>query len=167
VAKNKIMIVDDEEVVLESFKRGLKDEDYEIVPAINSNEALNKLKVQPEIKIIVSDIRMPGMDGMEFLKIIKREYPYIIRIVLTGYADVENAIAAVNEGQVYRFITKPWDATELIIILRLALQYQQALEEYRLPVRDVQGGIESLERLEKRYPGISKISTDKQGRVVI
>jgi hypothetical protein len=73
----------------------------------------------------------------------------------------------VNEGQVYRFITKPWDTMELKIILRLAMQYQQALGEYNLPMRDVQGGIESLESLEKRYPGISKISKDEEGRIVI
>ena len=167
MAKNKIMLVDDEEAVLESFKRGLKGEGYEIITAVNSKEAFNKLNAFPDIKVIVSDIRMPGMDGMEFLKIIKREYPYIIRIVLTAYADVNNAIAAVNEGQVYRFITKPWDTMELRIILRLALQYQQALEEYSLPVRDVQRAVKSIEELEKRFPGISKISTDEEGRIVI
>ena len=167
MAKKKVMLVDDEEVVLESFKRGLKGEGYEIITAVNSNDAFNKLNAFPDIKVIVSDIKMPGMDGMEFLKMIKREYPYIIRIVLTGYADVDNAIAAVNEGQVYRFITKPWDIMEVRIILRLALQYQQALEEYRLPVRDVQRAVKSIEELEKRFPGISKISTDDEGRIVI
>lgn len=167
MAKNIIMVVDDEVVVLDSFKRVLKSEDYEIATAINPKDAFNRLKIQPEVKVVVSDIRMPLMDGMEFLKMIKREYPYIIRIVLTGYADVNNAIAAVNEGQVYRFITKPWDSAELKIILRLALQYQQSLEEYRLPTRDTEGAIKSMESLEKRFPGISTISTDEEGRIVI
>ncbi len=161
------MIVDDEEIVLDSFRRTVKGENYDVATAINSNDALNKLKIQPEIKVVVSDIRMPGMDGMEFLKILKREYPYIIRIILTGHADVDNAIAAVNEGQVYRFITKPWNADELIIILRLALQYQQVLEEYRFLARDVQRAIDNIEDLERRYPGISNISTDEEGRVII
>ena len=165
--KKKIMIVDDEDVVLESFKRGVKAEGYEIITAISAKDAFNKLRLQPGVKVVVADIKMPGMNGMEFLKILKRENPYIIRIVLTGYADVENAIAAVNEGQVYRFITKPWDAMELRIVLRLALEHQQALEEFRPPLKDVQGSIENVESLEKRYPGISKISTDDEGRVII
>ncbi|MFH1678710.1 MAG: response regulator [Candidatus Omnitrophota bacterium] len=167
MSRMKLMIIDDEKVILDSFQRGLNGEGYEIIKAFNSKDALNKIKMQPDIKIVVSDIKMPGIDGMDFLKIIKREYPYIIRIVLTGYADVDNAIAAVNQAQVYRFITKPWDVTELRIVLRLALQYQQALEEYRLPVTDVQEAIGHIENLEKKFPGISTVSKDKDGRITI
>jgi DNA-binding NtrC family response regulator len=160
--RKTIMMVDDDPVVLESFKRGLKGEGYEIITADNSEKAIEKLKIKPDIKVIISDIKMPGMDGLELLKLMKKEYPYAIRIVLTGYADVENAIAAINQGQVYRFITKPWDIMELRIIVRLALQYQQSVEEFRLPARDIQGAIESIENLENRYPGISTISRDKK-----
>ncbi|MBF0472635.1 MAG: response regulator [Nitrospirae bacterium] len=113
----KILCVDDEKNILFSLKMLFMDEDYEILTALSGEEGL-KLLEENDVKLIISDQRMPGMSGVEFLQKSKDVAPNAVRIVLTGYADVIDAVAAVNSGGAYKYITKPWDDSDLISIVK-------------------------------------------------
>ncbi len=110
----KILLVDDEENVLRSLKRLFFDEDYEIITAASGEEGL-KLLEQEQPQIVISDYRMPSMSGVDFLREVYNRRPETVRIVLSGYADTASIISAINEGQIYKFIPKPWDDEDLKI----------------------------------------------------
>ncbi|MEW6739765.1 MAG: response regulator [Nitrospirota bacterium] len=118
--KVKILFVDDEENVLTALKRVFLDTDYVILAAPSGKEALKILETN-DVQVIVSDYRMPEMNGVEFLKIVREQWNDIIRIILSGYADLNALITAVNEGHIYKFIAKPWNDDELRITISNAL----------------------------------------------
>jgi len=105
---NKVLFVDDDEHILKSIKRSLIKEPYEMYFAFSGREALNVMK-RNNISVIITDMKMPGMNGLELLKIIKDEYPNTIKIVLSGYAQIPQILATVNQVNIFRFITKPWE----------------------------------------------------------
>lgn len=123
-----ILFVDDEENVLNSLRRVFLDENYRILSAPTAAAALAILEREP-VHVVVSDHRMPGMTGAELLKQVKAQWPETIRIMLTGYADVQSIMGAVNEGAVYKFITKPWNDDDLRITVSLALQQFALIRE--------------------------------------
>ncbi|MBI5848954.1 MAG: HD domain-containing protein [Nitrospirae bacterium] len=123
--KPKILFVDDEENVLRALKRLFLDEPYEFYTALSGREALAVMK-EHGFAVIVSDQRMPEMSGSEFLGLAREIQPEAIRLVLTGYADVNAAINAINQGGAYRYITKPWNDADLVLLIR------DAAETYRL-----------------------------------
>ncbi len=118
----KILCVDDEKNVLRALGRLFMDEDYEIITAANGEEALTVLAEQPGIQLVISDYRMPGMDGVDFLKQVNERWPDTIRIVLSGFADTASVVGAINEGQIYKFIPKPWNDDELKVTIAKALE---------------------------------------------
>ena len=120
---NKILLVDDEERLLSALRRRLSGE-FEIVTATSGSQALELIDADSEIAVIVADMQMPEMNGIELLKQVKTKAPAIRRLMLTGNADLETAIAAINEGKVMRFLRKPCDAD----VLKSALSH--ALTEY-------------------------------------
>jgi len=121
--KRTVLFVDDEEKILKSLKRSLTDEPYETLFAESGKKALEILR-QEDVHVIVTDLRMPEMDGLELLRIVREEYPHIIRLVLSGYAEVDVLLNAINNGEVLRFITKPWkSAAEFKTIIRQAIEY--------------------------------------------
>ncbi|MBN2705033.1 MAG: response regulator [Deltaproteobacteria bacterium] len=107
-----ILLVDDEEMVLKALTRTLLDPDWELLTANNGAQAL-ALMAEHQVAAIISDQRMPGMNGLELLGEVKRRYPEVVRMVLTGYAEMNVVVKAINQGEVYRFFTKPWDGEEL------------------------------------------------------
>jgi DNA-binding NtrC family response regulator len=109
--KRTVLFVDDEEKVLASLKRGLLDEPYETLFANSGKEAIEILQ-QSQVHVIVTDMRMPEMGGLELLRAVKEEYPHIIRMVLSGYTQVSTLLTAINQGEIFRFITKPWKLEE-------------------------------------------------------
>ena len=115
-----ILFVDDDESVLSAFMRQLRRR-YHIHVANSAEEALEKLRCTGPYAVVVSDLRMPGMDGIEFLSRVRRRSPETVRVMLTGYADLEASMAAVNNGHVFRFLTKPVATEELIKALEAAL----------------------------------------------
>ncbi|MGE4545698.1 MAG: response regulator [Pedobacter sp.] len=119
--KNCILLVDDEVHVVNALRRALMDEEYEIIAAHSGEEALAILSTQP-VKVIVCDERMPGMSGAELLSIVNTRHPQIVRILLTGYATLESAMKAVNEGEIWRFFTKPWTDLDLALAIRSAIE---------------------------------------------
>jgi two-component system response regulator HupR/HoxA len=127
----KILIVDDEPANLRSLER-LFREDYEVLTAGSGAEAL-KLLEQHEIALLITDQRMPEMTGIELLKATVPLRPRMVRIVLTGYTDVDALVEAINCGQVYRYATKPWNNDELRLTVKRALEhYETNKQRYEL-----------------------------------
>jgi two-component system NtrC family sensor kinase len=122
----KILCVDDERNVLRALERIFLDDDYEIVLAGSGEEGLKVMEESGPFQVVISDYRMPAMNGVEFLKAIYDRWPETVRIVLSGYADASSIVAAINEGHIYRFIPKPWNDDELRITI------QNCLERYFL-----------------------------------
>jgi DNA-binding NtrC family response regulator len=127
---HKILIVDDEEKILKSLCRLLMNENYEIKTANSAEEGLAILKEFPA-QLIISDNMMPGMTGIEFFKKVEDLYPNTIRIILTGRADIKVTIASINEGEIFRFLTKPCKGDELKITIANALKYYDLIKENR------------------------------------
>ncbi len=126
----KILCVDDERNVLKSLRRLFMDEDdYEIMVAESGEEGLEILSSEPGIRLVVSDYRMPGMNGVDFLSKVYEGWPETIRIVLSGYADTAAVVEAINLGHIYKFIPKPWNDEELKSTLAMALQHQELKEQ--------------------------------------
>jgi len=123
-----ILFVDDETNVLSSMKRIFRHENYKILTASSAEMALKLLKTE-SVQVVISDHRMPGITGADLLKKIKELYPETIRIMLTGHADVGAVMGAVNEGAVYKFITKPWNDDDLRLTVSLALEQFDLIKE--------------------------------------
>ena len=120
-----ILFVDDEVRLLRSIERGLLDEPYNLLFAESGKDALALLE-ENEVHIIVTDMRMPEMSGLDLLRIVKEKYPNIVRIVLSGYTQVTTLLTAINQGEIFRFITKPWKMEEEFkAVLRQAVDYHR------------------------------------------
>ncbi len=126
----RVILVDDEKSILEALKREFKKEQYALYTYTNPIEALDAISdIEPAV--VVSDQRMPDMEGVEFLGKVRLRYPSVIRIVLTGYTDVDSIMNAINKGNIYRFITKPWNRDDLLITVKNAVNYfNLTLENY-------------------------------------
>ena len=123
-----LLLVDDEENILSSLRRVLRNEPYQVLTA-NSGEAALALLELHSIDLVISDARMPGMSGATLLAEVQRSWPDCLRVLLTGYADITTTIKAINEGQIYRYISKPWDDHELRSVIRQALAFQYSERE--------------------------------------
>jgi len=129
---NQILFVDDDPNLLDSFRRGLHEE-FEIETAPGGKEGLAAIHLFGPFAIVISDMRMPGLDGAEFLARVRELSPNTVRILFTGHKDLNRAIAAVNEGQIFRYLTKPCSKEEMVSAIRLALsQYRENVEAARL-----------------------------------
>ncbi len=123
-----LLLVDDEPNILKSLQRLFRSENYIIYTAENGVAGLALLQ-QQAIDLIISDMRMPQMNGAEFLALAAELCPDTIRILLTGFADIESTIAAVNKGKIYSYLNKPWEDNELKIHIANALEQKQMREE--------------------------------------
>jgi len=166
VRKFKILLVDDSPNILKALMRTLRGEGYDIKTAGSADEAMTVLKSEP-IDLIVADENMPGKTGTELLATIKDEYPEVIRFMITGMNDMEVVKRAVNEGEIYRFFSKPWDEFELILALRYALENKYTREKNRELVKIVKRQQDILNELEKEHPGISQRNITVDGTYVI
>lgn len=121
-----LLLVDDEPSVLSALRRLFRAPGYRLLQATSGQEALLVLGSE-HVDMVISDMRMPGMDGAELLKQVRQLRPTVTRILLTGYADIQSTIAAINEGEIHRYVAKPWDDQDLLLIARDALE-RKALE---------------------------------------
>lgn len=141
-----VVLVDDEEMVLTSLSSFLTLEtDYDIHTFTSAKEALDFVKTNT-VDIVISDYLMPEMDGITFLGHVREMKPEVPRIILTGYADKENAIKAINEVGLYQYIEKPWENDDLLIVLRNGLEKQLLMK-----------------RLQEKIDQINKAYADLQG----
>lgn len=123
-----LLFVDDEPGILSSLRRLFRPHGYNILIAASGALGLEALEQAP-VDLVISDMRMPEMDGATFLKQVRQRWPNTIRILLTGYADVTSTVAAINEGEIYRYVSKPWDDAEIINIVREALERKRLESE--------------------------------------
>lgn len=166
MAQYTILIVDDDENVLKSLTRALIDDKYVVRTAVSGEEGLLKLE-NHDIDLVISDQRMPGMGGLEFLKKIQAEYPETLTIMLTAYGDIETAIGAINEAGVHKFILKPWHEAELRVTIMRALELRRLITERNVLRQEVKKREAILRELERKYPGITEVTRDVNGTVLV
>lgn len=123
-----LLLVDDEPNILSALRRLFRPHGYQILTAESGAEGLEIL-AQHTINLVISDMRMPEMDGVAFLKAVKERSPGTIRILLTGYADFNSTVDAINQGEIYRYISKPWVDTEITGLVHDALEHQRLAQE--------------------------------------
>jgi response regulator RpfG family c-di-GMP phosphodiesterase len=124
-----ILCVDDEPNILAAMKRLFRPTGHRVIVAESGAAALDLLAVEA-VDLIISDMRMPSMNGAELLQRVRAHWPSVTRILLTGYADIASTIAAINEGQIHRYITKPWNDSELLITVKDAFDRRALQEEH-------------------------------------
>ena len=143
-----IVIVDDEEMVLTSLKSFLNLEtNYDVHEFTSAKEAINFIK-KNDVDLVISDYLMPEMDGMTFLAAVRDIYPEVPRIILTGYADKENAIKAINNVGLFQYIEKPWDNDDLLIILRNGLEKQKLMTRLNEKIKEINSAYAELQDLQ-------------------
>lgn len=145
----KILFVDDEQNVLNALKRLFLDDGYIVLTATSGKDGLKHIE-QEHVQIVISDYRMPGMNGVEFLREVYNRWPDTVRIVLSGYADIESIVSAINEGQIYKFIPKPWNDDELKVTI------SNAIERYFLFKRNT----ELTSELKRKNEELTKLNSE-------
>jgi response regulator RpfG family c-di-GMP phosphodiesterase len=139
----RVLYIDDEPANLNSFKAMFR-RDFRIFTAESADEALKLISNQP-VEVIVSDQRMPGKTGVEFFQVVKESHPDVMRILLTGYTDINAVIDAINKGQIYYYLTKPWDENLLRRVILNACELFELREENRRLTDELREANEQLE----------------------
>lgn len=154
IKSSKIVIVDDDKIVTSTLKTLFKLEGFTNAHYFNDpKEAVEFLKLEKP-DLILSDFLMPEMNGLEFLSIAKKLYPEISMILLTGYADKENAIKAINEIELYKYIEKPWDNDDLIINMKNGIERSHLLSELRKKISELEVAKSQLEEYSHNLEGL-------------
>lgn len=143
-SRARVLVVDDEQASLNAINRILR-RDYEVILALNSQAALEVLKHQ-EIAVILADQRMPGLSGVELFQNCLQIQPEAIRILITGYTDIEAIIQAVNDGQIYYYINKPWEPEDVKLIVKRAVERYHLQKENRRLLTELQTANEALKQ---------------------
>jgi DNA-binding NtrC family response regulator len=147
--KETVLIVDDEEMVLTSLSTYLTLEtDYDVVTFTSAARALEHIEAH-DVGIIISDFLMPEMDGIAFLARAKDLRPDAPRVILTGYADKENAIKAINQVGLYQYVEKPWDNDDLRLIIRNGLERKQLLTKLNQKVIQINQAYSELQSIQQ------------------
>ncbi len=141
---HKVLFVDDEPHVLAALRRTLRNEPYQVLCASSAAEAL-ALMAETPVDVVVSDEQMPGMSGSELLAEVRRRYPDTVRMMLSGKATLEGAIRAINDGEIYRFFTKPCNELDLATTIRHALEQKDLVEENRRHAAELAAANKELE----------------------
>jgi DNA-binding NtrC family response regulator len=161
-----VLFVDDEPLILDGLRDALRRYPFAILTATSAVHALRVLETNV-VDVVVSDEGMPNMAGCEFLSIVRQRYPQTIRIVLTGQASLHAAIRAINEGEVYRFLTKPCNSVDLAITIQGALQLRTLARESALLLARMREQDRMLRSLEHTYPGISEVKRNVSGAIML
>jgi len=162
----KILIIDDEPDVLDCLDSILTEEGYEVEKAHGSHEALEKIEYfTPEI--VLSDYMMPGMCGVELLHKIKKHLPHVVPILITGHSDLKISISSINQGEIHRFLLKPWHTDELKMTIRTAFHYHDVILENERLNKRIEQQSNLLEDIERKYPGITSIQTEEDGTILL
>lgn len=156
----RILCVDDERNVLRALERLFIDYEYEIVSCISGEEGLNELGSGGLFQVVISDYRMPGMNGVEFLKQVYARWPETVRIVLSGYADTGAIVDAINLGHIYKFIPKPWNDDDLRMTITKALEFYQLRRENEDLLRKLQDSNHELTLLNSNLENMVRERTE-------
>src|SRR5678815_4978212 len=147
-----ILLVDDEEMILTSIKSFLAvDSNYNLMTYTSPLKALEDLGTKiKSVDLVISDYLMPEMDGISFLAEVRKKFPLVPRILLTGYADKENAIKAINDVGLYQYIEKPWNNDDLKLIIRNGLEKTILLRRLEEKIREVERAQNELTEVQKQ-----------------
>ena len=148
--KPKMLVVDDEPDNLDLLYRTFR-RDFNVLRAESGITALETLAAEGEVAVIISDQRMPEMKGTEFLSKTVPQFPDTMRIILTGFTDVEDLVEAINSGQVYKYITKPWDPNELKTVVQRAAETYELLKQRTEELRRAQGQLLLVSRIVETF----------------
>ena len=170
---HRIMIVDDEENVSRALRRALAKNDVEIELFSCPHDALRRAQTA-NFDLVISDYRMPEMDGIKLLSELKQLQPDAMRIIISGHADLEGLIGAVNAAEIFRFITKPWHDPDLTLAVRHALEHRAILVENRRLADKVRAQRKELDRQktalqkwEADYPDQIRVSWAEDGSIIL
>lgn len=171
----KIMVVDDEPMILTAISRQLHGSQYELCAYENPLEAAAALDMDMStVDLIIADYRMPGMNGIELLDHAKKTCPNALRIIISGYSDLEFLKDAINHAEIYRFISKPWDTFDFKMAIQQALAFSnlqksnnQLLAEVKAQESKIEQQRNEIERLEQLSPGITEVMRDNDGSIVL
>ncbi len=152
-----VLVVDDEVNVQKSLRRLFMDTEYKVLLANSGKEGLEFLAKEP-VHLVISDYRMPEMNGVEFLAKVKAEYPDTVRMILSGFADVEAVVDAINQGEIYKFLAKPWNDQELLSTVKRAFEHSFLKRENETLLQELRSTNSALTRLAE------DLETKVQGR---
>jgi DNA-binding NtrC family response regulator len=145
-----VMIVDDEEMVAMALRSFLELETSYRVLTFTSPEAALEDPAVGDVNVVIADFMMPGMDGITFLRRFREEHPEATRVLLTGYADKENAIRAINEAGLYYYLEKPWSNDHLKLVIRNGVERSTLFAELDERVRALEGANQELREIRRR-----------------
>ena len=134
--------------------------------ALSGQEALDLME-ENDIDLVLCDEKMPGLRGSDVIRMMKDKWPDTIRIMLSGQADVEAVVRAINEGEAYRFIHKPWNESELLLTIHQALEKRHLIQENRRLTDEVRKHEHLITTLEEQHPGITKLNLDSEGVYIV
>lgn len=162
----RVLCVDDEADLLDGLRNTLRKQPYRVVTANSATKAFSILETLA-IDVIISDERMPEMPGHAFLAKVCQNYPDTVRMMLTGHASIEAAMAAINEGEIYRFLTKPCPPETLREAVRDALELKAALRVGDKGAGGQRGRLAALRALEADHPGITHVERSSGGVIYL
>jgi DNA-binding NtrC family response regulator len=146
---SRIVVVDDEEMVVASLSSFLNLEtEYQVQTFTSARDAIEYIEKE-QVDVVVSDYLMPEMDGISFLAKVRDIKPEIPRIILTGYADKENAIKAINEVGLFQYIEKPWNNDDLLLIIRNALEKRELMRRLQEKIGEINSAYSELQGLQQ------------------
>ncbi|MFZ4438589.1 MAG: response regulator [Syntrophales bacterium] len=163
--KDTILLVDDEAQVLSALTRSLRKTGAQVLTAESGDQALSVMETA-EIKVIVSDERMPGMKGSELLSFVRQRSPHTIRFMLTGHSSLEAAMQAVNEGEIYRYFIKPWNDDELRLALTAAIEKYDLEAEHRRLRLEMQQSEEQFRKLFEAHLAVMLLIDPENGNIL-
>jgi two-component system, probable response regulator PhcQ len=161
-----VLFVDDVPAVTAALKRRLHEEPFRIFEARSAIEALEVLAAQ-HVDVVVSDESMPGMSGSELVARIYEKHPDVVCMILTGHPTVEAAMRAINDGRIYRFLTKPCEPAELAVVIHQALREKDLLVENRRLARELEQQAAVVRELEASNPGITRVRRDRDDAIIV
>ena len=164
--QRSILLVDDEEAIRDAVSAVLAREGYTVLEAESGEEGLRVLK-SSAVQLVISDHNMPGMSGIDFLKLVRERHPEVCRIMLTGDPDPQVIIRSINEGEVYRFIRKPWDNTMLRVTVYFAFETIQLQDENRRLLGALRRQTGVLRDLEKDFPYLAALTRDEDAALLL
>ena len=165
IIKHTILVVDDDKLFVEYIQRVLSGECYNIIGGSSGQEGLEILEKQ-HVSMVISEYKIPIMSGLEFLEKVRIIYPDILTIMVTDHADIKLVIKAINEAGVYKFLLKPWDDIDFKNTIKKTLESLQVIKERDMLIRKVKTHEATMNDLEKRYPGITKVERDEDGCIL-
>jgi DNA-binding NtrC family response regulator len=161
-----ILVVDDEEHVRTALATLLEREGYTVTAVEGPTQALEILREKP-IKLVISDQNMPDMSGLEFFRLIRERHPQVCRIMLTADPERDTIIRAINEGEVYRFMPKPWSNTMLRVTVHFAFEEIQLQEENRRLVQALRRQLHFVRALDRNFPYLSALARQEEAELML